>query len=93
MALIVQTWEAPEGPDGWPEDDAVWLPPQVLPPDCNWRCLCHYCCVPIYLTHGCSFNPRWGGRDPKIVHLAAKATESRAEGIGLVPESTAFQRL
>ena len=34
-----------------------------------------------------------GDRAPKIVRLAAKAAESRAEGIGLVLDSPAFQRL
>lgn len=93
MALIGQTWEAPEGPDGWLEDDAAWLTPQGLATRLQWALS-----VPLLLRSDLP-DPRvfvqsaLGGRDPKIVHLAAKATESRAEGIGLVPESTAFQRL
>jgi hypothetical protein len=73
MALMGQTWEAPEGPDGWPEDDAAWLTPQGLATRLQWAMS-----VPQLLRSDLP-DPRvfvqsaLGDRAPKIVRLAAKA--------------------
>ena len=93
LALMGQTWEAPEGPDGWPEDDAAWLTPQGLATRLQWamsvpQLLCTDLPDPRDFVHSAL-----GKRAPRAVHFAAHAAESRAEGIGLVLASPAFQRL
>lgn len=95
MALMGQDWEAPRGPDGWPEDAEAWITPQGLAARISWAME-----VPGKLV-------RAGGMpDPAaFVHRVlgdfatagaldqwAGRAESPREGVGLVLAAPAFNR-
>ncbi len=93
MVLMGQGWGAPLGPDGWPEADAAWITPQRMAARLQWGMT-----VPFKLTRVLP-DPRdfartaLGGTAPEAVEFAARAAETRAEGVGLVLASPAFQRM
>ncbi|SIO09088.1 DUF1800 domain-containing protein [Vannielia litorea] len=92
MQLMGQTWENPTGPDGWPEESSHWLTPQGLAVRINWS-------MSAERIKGLDLpDPRellptaladLGG--PQL-EFAARAAESRAEGVGIILASPAFQR-
>lgn len=87
-----QAWERPGGPDGWPEKDADWITPQGLAARVTWAMN-----VPEAVL-GTLPDPRQfvgttlGSYANDAVRFAAGAAESKAEAIGLVLMSPAFQR-
>jgi uncharacterized protein (DUF1800 family) len=87
-----QPWEAPPGPDGWPEEDRRWITPQGLAARLRWAMT-----WPT-LALGDLPDPRemvavaLGAAAPEPVRFAAMAAENRAEGLGLILASPAFQR-
>ncbi|MGR3502739.1 DUF1800 domain-containing protein [Pseudaestuariivita sp.] len=93
MAQMGQNWEQPPGPDGLPEEDTNWITAQGLAARLRWAVS-----APTALTGGLP-DPRefvetaLGPRATEAVRFAARAAESRAEGIGLILCSPAFQRL
>lgn len=92
MRRMGQPWLRPEGPEGWSESDAAWLTPQGLAARLDWAMR-----VPRQLA-GDLPDPRefvlgaLGQEAPDAVRFAAAAAETRADGIGLVLGSPAFQR-
>lgn len=93
MRLMGQFWQVPQGPDGLPEEDEAWITPSGLAGRLQWAFL-----APQYLRPDLP-DPRdfvetaLGGRAPKEVRFAAAAAETRADGIGVVLSSPAFQRM
>ena len=93
LALMGQPWEQPDGPDGWPEADDDWITPQRLAGRLQWALN-----VPPVLADPLP-DPRdfvemaLGGDVPEPLRFAAKAAESRAEGIAIILGSPAFQRM
>ena len=93
MILMGQRPHEPLGPDGWPEEDGAWITPQRLAARVQWAMT-----VPAHLRKDLP-DPRdfvrdaLGSRANKAVLFAAKAAESRVEGVGLVLSSPAFQRM
>ncbi|MGR3793626.1 DUF1800 domain-containing protein [Vannielia sp. SX4] len=92
MGLMGQEWERPNGPDGWPEDGEHWLTPQGLAVRINWA-------MSAGRVDGLDLpDPRelvetaLGSQAGERLLFAAKAAESRAEGVGIVLASPAFQR-
>lgn len=87
-----QRWEDAAGPDGWSEDDQQWSAPQGLAARLQWALQ-----MPEILPRKAS-DPRdfvfaaLGPEPPEQVVFAARAAESRREGIALVLMSPAFQR-
>ena len=93
LTLMGQQWARAPGPDGWPEDDAQWITPQRLAARLQWAMG-----VPFLLRRVLpdprEFVETALGRDaPEVVRFAARAAENRAEGVGLVLASPAFQRM
>ena len=92
MLLMGQRWQTPGGPDGWPEDDAAWITPQGLSARIRWAVT-----VPPRLLDALPDPQSFvdvalgGGAGPEV-RFAASAAETRAEAIGLVLSSPAFQR-
>lgn len=92
LALMGQPWMRPDGPDGWPEADAAWITPQGLAARLRWAMT-----VPALLRPDLP-DPRafavaaLGSRAGEAVRFAAAAAETRAEAVGLVLTSPAFQR-
>ncbi|MGK7754075.1 MULTISPECIES: DUF1800 domain-containing protein [unclassified Roseovarius] len=93
LILMGQSWGAPPGPDGFPEDDAAWITPQRMAARLQWGMT-----VPFRLMRTLP-DPRdfvevaLGPGAPEPVRFAARAAETRAEGVGLVLASPAFQRM
>jgi len=92
MSIMGQTWQQFAGPDGWPEEDANWISPAGLAGRVQWAMA-----APLEIL-GALPDPRrfartaLGARAREEVVFAASAAESRAEAIGLVLMSPAFQR-
>lgn len=93
LQLMGQDWGRPAGPDGWTESDAEWITPQRLSARLIWGMT-----MPYELRRALP-DPRdfvetaLGRRVPEEVRFAARAAETRAEGIGIVLSSPAFQRM
>ncbi|WP_377508265.1 DUF1800 family protein [Octadecabacter sp. R77987] len=92
LAVMGQPWEEPVGPDGWPEDGAAWITPQGMAGRITWSMI-----IPQRLREDLP-DPRdfvltalGPAADPAVV-FAAGAAEDRADGVGLVLASAAFQR-
>ncbi|MBO9463998.1 DUF1800 domain-containing protein [Tropicibacter sp. R15_0] len=92
LALMGHIWQKPSGPDGLAEEDAAWITPQGMAVRLQWAVI-----VPRLLV-GQLPDPRdfvdtaLGPRADETIRFAAAAAESRAEGVGLVLISPAFQR-
>ncbi|WP_158966490.1 DUF1800 domain-containing protein [Chachezhania sediminis] len=92
MQSMGQRWLRPAGPNGWPEEDVVWVTPQSLAARFSWAMS-----APQRLQPDLPQPPRFaettlGSFLPPRVQFAAKAAEQRSEAIGLVLSSPAFQR-
>lgn len=92
LRLMGQPWGRPLGPDGFAEADAHWVTPQGMAARLQWALA-----APMALS-GALPDPRGfvaaalGPAAPQEVVFAARAAESRREGIALVLMSPAFQR-
>jgi len=92
LGLMGQSWQRPNGPDGWAEEDAEWITPQGVSMRLRWALS-----VPQKLRPDLP-DPRHfvvsalGSGAPESVHFAARSAESRSDAIGLVLASPAFQR-
>ncbi len=92
MTLMGQTWQKPGGPDGWPEEDVAWITPQGVSARLRWAMS-----VPQILRPDLP-DPRQfvldalGVQATESVQFVAASAESRADAIGLVLASPAFQR-
>lgn len=93
MLLMGQAWGQAPAPDGFPEEDDKWITPQRLAARLQWS-----------MNMPVRFQPKLpdprefvrvalGSTAPETVRFAAGAAENRAEGIGLVLASPAFQRM
>lgn len=92
MALMGQPWQAPRGPDGWPEAAADWITPQLLAARVAWAME-----APGELLASLP-EPRdlvarvLGSAGTGPVAWAATRAETRAEGAGVIFASPAFNR-
>lgn len=92
LVIMGQSWEDPLGPDGWAEEDDQWLTPQGMAGRLQWALR-----LPDFFDRDLP-DPRdfvfaaLGPDAPTKVAFAAKAAESRREGIALVLMSPAFLR-
>ena len=93
MALMGQAWEQPLGPDGWPEADGDWVTPQRLAARLQWAMTVPVLIVPRLPDPREFVITALGARADETVRFAARAAESRAEGVGLVLSSARFQRM
>lgn len=91
LGVMGQPWEAPPGPDGWPDDAAAWVTPQFMAGRIDWAMR-----VPERLLAALpdprALAPAALGAVPEEVAFAAAAAEDRAVGVGVVLASAAFQR-
>jgi len=89
MGLV---WEKPAGPDGLSEDDVVWTAPQNVAVRLQWAIAVPQMLTPTLPDPREFVRTALGGYATEAVNFAAKAAESRADGIGLILASPAFQR-
>ncbi|GAW33031.1 hypothetical protein RA2_00067 [Roseovarius sp. A-2] len=93
LRLMGQTWGQPLGPDGWPEADEDWITPQRLAARLNWAMQAPVLFLPTLPDPRDLARVAFGRTLPPRVAFAARAAETRAEGVGLVLASAAFQRM
>jgi uncharacterized protein (DUF1800 family) len=92
QGVMGQPWQAPPGPDGWPEAAEDWITPQGLGARIRWAME-----VPPRLVADLP-DPRafvaraLGEAAGERLTWAAGAAESRPEGVGLVLASPDFNR-
>lgn len=92
LARMGQDWMAPPGPNGWPEEAEAWITPARLAARIAWAMT-----APAALA-GDLPDPRDFARDALgaqaagVLAAAVRGAENRAEGVGLVLASPAFNR-
>lgn len=92
LVQMGQKWLRPPGPDGWPEADSAWVTPQGQAARIRWAMA-----ASARLGRNAP-DPRQfaqvalGSDVDPAVSFAASAAESRAEGVGIILVSPAFQR-
>ena len=92
MAAMGQPWEEPPGPDGWPETAAEWVTPQGMAARFSWGLTVPQVALDS-LPDPRDFAQTVLGPDvPGDVAFAAASAEDRADGIGIILASPAFQR-
>lgn len=92
LAMMGQPWEKPIGPDGWSENDRDWITPQGLAARVTWAMNMPEILVDALPDPRQFVNVALGPYANDAVRFAANAAESKAEAIGLVLMSPAFQR-
>ncbi|MCC7320357.1 MAG: DUF1800 domain-containing protein [Rubellimicrobium sp.] len=91
LAVMGQPWEAPPGPDGWPEAAAAWVTPQFMAGRIDWAMRAPVALRPD-LPDPRAFAPTALGAVPPEVAQAAAAAEDRVTGVAVVLASAAFNR-
>ncbi|MCH2248968.1 MAG: DUF1800 domain-containing protein [Cognatishimia sp.] len=92
MQIMGQPWQAPNGPDGWPEDDSFWLTPQFMAARLAWALSAPQALLRVLPDPREFAQTALGQNAPAEVAFAASAAENRWEGIALVLTSPAFQK-
>lgn len=93
LDLMGQSWGQPEGADGWPEADEAWITPQRLAARVIWSMTAPFELLKVLPDPRDFVETALGGRAPEELRFAARAAETRAEGVGIVLASPAFQRM
>jgi uncharacterized protein (DUF1800 family) len=92
MAAMGQPWLAPAGPDGFPEVAAAWITPQRLAARIDWAMTAPAALVPSLPDPRDFAVAALGGLAAGTLAAAVGGAETRAEGVGLVLASPAFNR-
>lgn len=92
LTLMGQSWQEPPGPDGWAEEDAVWVTPQGMAARLEWAMHVPQRLLEELPKPAGFVETALGGDAPSEVRFAASAAESRAVGVGLVLCAPAYQR-
>lgn len=92
LVKMGQQWERPVGPDGWPEEDPNWVTPQGFSARVSWAMAAPERLVQTLPDPRAFVDTALGRWASEPVRFAAGAAESKAEAIGLVLMSPAFQR-
>lgn len=93
LALMGHKWGRPDGPDGLPEDDSAWISPQGLAARLQWAVSVPALLMPDLPDPRDFVTTALGSRVTDSTRFAAKAAETRWEGVGLVLASPGFQCL
>ncbi len=92
MASMGQPYQAPPGPNGWPEAAEAWITPQLLAARVNWAMTVPSALLDALPEPGALAARVLGAADDGSVAWAAVRAETRAEGVGLIFASPAFNR-
>lgn len=92
MAQMGQRWEQAPGPDGWPEAAEAWITPPNMAERISWAMSAPSQLLPELPDPRMFARAAVGSALPDTVAFAARAAESRAEAVGVVLSSPAFQR-
>ncbi|MBE1284241.1 MAG: DUF1800 family protein [Rhodobacteraceae bacterium] len=92
LTIMGQTWLRPAGPNGFPEEDEAWVTPQGLAARMRWAMAAPEKLIDPLPDPRVFVEASLGAFASSQTHFAAQAAETRAEGVGLVLISPAFQR-
>lgn len=92
LKLMGQPWESPGGPDGWPEDAAHWITPQGLAARIQWAISAPSSFDALLPDPRDLVQTALDGRATETTEFAARAAETRWEGVGIILSSPEFQR-
>lgn len=92
LQVMGQPWENPNGPDGWPEDNAYWITPQFMAARMSWALAAPQALLKTLPDPRDFAVTALGSGLPADVAFAAGAAENRWEAIALVLTSPAFQK-
>ena len=92
LIAMGQRWHRPNGPDGWPEQDAAWITPPGVSARLRWALAAPRELQPNLPDPRAFVDQALGPFATEKVRFAATAAESQPEAIGLVLASPAFQR-
>lgn len=92
LTVMGQTWEAPTGPDGWPESAEAWVTPQGVAGRINWAMHAPRAFLDDMPDPRDFVQMALGPHAQDNVVFAASAAERREEGVGIVLASADFQR-
>lgn len=87
-----QDWERPVGPDGLPEGARAWITPQGMAARIDWAFRAPSALLSALPDPRVAVHDMLGPEAPQAVVFAAGAAEGRADGIGVILTSAAFQR-
>ncbi|NSY38283.1 DUF1800 family protein [Leisingera sp. ANG59] len=87
-----QRWEFAAGPDGWAEADTAWITPQALAARLRWAMAAPRRLLRELPDPRAFAEAALGSYANERIRFAARAAETRSEGIGLILSSPAFQR-
>ncbi len=93
LRLMGHVWQKPDGPDGLEEADSAWITPQGMAARLQWAVTIPQLLLPDLPDPRAFVTVALGPLVTDRVAFAARAAESRADGIGLVLASPAFQRM
>lgn len=93
LQLMGQDWGQPVGPDGWTEADEEWITPQRLSARLIWAMTAPFKLRRVLPDPRDFVETALGRTATQDVRFAARAAETRAEGVGIVLASPAFQRM
>jgi uncharacterized protein (DUF1800 family) len=88
-----QVWQSAPGPDGLPETDSAWITPQGVAARLQWALSIPQLLRPDLPDPRAFLDMALGSLVPQSLRFAAQSAESRADGIGLILASPAFQRM
>ena len=92
MTMMGQIWQKAPGPDGWAEEDAVWITPQSVSARLRWAMTIPQVLRPKLPDPRTFVSQALGPVANDVVRFAATSAESRSDAIGLVLSSPSFQR-
>lgn len=92
LRIMGQPFQDPVGPDGWPETAQDWIIPQTMAGRISWAMRAPQEFVDPLPDPRSFVDTALGGLAPQAVRFAASAAERRADGIGVILASPAFQR-
>ncbi|MBL4928543.1 DUF1800 domain-containing protein [Fuscibacter oryzae] len=92
LIAMGQPWKQPRGPDGWAEDFAAWISPSGLATRITWAMSVPETILRPLPDPAAVARGAFGTNPPDTVIWAASRAETRADGIGLVLASPAFNR-
>lgn len=92
MTGMGQKWTRPGGPDGWPEEAEAWITPQGLAARIQWSMAAPSAFFRSLPDPRMFVRSALGDTADETVKFAARAAETRREGVGLILASPSFQR-
>lgn len=92
LAEMGQPWQAPPGPDGWPEDPARWITPQRLAARITWAMKAPKSLIAGPVDAPALIDTALGPRASQALRWAVPRAETPREALALVLASPEFNR-